>query len=74
MGYFSYKGYSCYYEEYGLGKPLIFLHGNTASSRMFSEIVGEYSSSYKVILMDFLGHGKSDRVSRFQADLWYDEA
>lgn len=34
MAYFKYQGKSIYYEEYGQGEPLIFLHGNTASSKM----------------------------------------
>ena len=34
MAYFKYQGKSIYYEEYGHGEPLIFLHGNTASSKM----------------------------------------
>lgn len=28
MPYFKYKNKSCYYEEIGSGKPLIFLHGD----------------------------------------------
>lgn len=34
MSYFKYRGKSVYYEEYGQGTPLVFLHGNTASSKM----------------------------------------
>ena len=50
------------------------LHGNTASSVMFSGIAEKYSENFKVILIDFLGHGKSDRLADFPADLWFDEA
>ncbi len=74
MPHFTYNGYSCYYEEIGEGKPLLMLHGNTASSVMFTELIGRYSDAYKVILIDFLGHGQSDRLDRFPTDLWYDEA
>lgn len=74
MAYFKYKNKSCYYENYGDGEPLIFLHGNTASSKMFSSLVELFSQSFEVILIDFLGHGKSDRVESFATDLWYDEA
>ena len=72
MAYFKYKNQSCYYEEIGEGRPLLFLHGNTASSKMFSLIIDKYSSDYKVILLDFLGHGKSDRLDKFPIDFWYD--
>lgn len=50
------------------------LHGNTASSVMFREIAAKYAQDYRVILMDFLGCGKSDRVQCWAEDLWYDEA
>ncbi|ELC8442318.1 alpha/beta hydrolase [Clostridium perfringens] len=73
MAYFNYNGLNCYYEEIGEGKPLLMLHGNTASSRMFSLIVEKYSSDYKVILLDFLGHGKSDRLDKFPIDFWYNQ-
>lgn len=73
MVYFTYKGQNCYYDEIGEGKPLLMLHGNTASSKMFSLIVEKYLSDYKVILLDFLGHGKSDRLDKFPRDFWYDQ-
>ena len=74
MSYFSYKDKQCFYKEYGEGEPLIFLHGNMASSKMFEMVLPLYSRHFKVILMDFLGNGKSDRVERFPADLWHSQA
>jgi len=74
MSYFSYNSKKVYYIEIGKGIPLLLLHGNTASSNMFMNVVQEYSSKYKVILIDFLGHGQSDRLKVFPIDLWYDEA
>lgn len=74
MAYFKYKSSNIYYEETGTGIPLLMLHGNTASSAMFSGIAEKYSESFKVILIDFLGHGKSDRLEEFPTDLWFDEA
>jgi pimeloyl-ACP methyl ester carboxylesterase len=74
MPYFKYNDKSCYYEEHGKGMPLLFLHGNTASSKMFSDMVALFAKDYKVVLIDFVGHGKSERVERFSTDLWFDEA
>lgn len=50
------------------------LHGNTASSRMFEFILPLYKDKFHVILIDFLGHGKSDRLEAFPAELWMEEA
>lgn len=73
MSFFSYNGKNVWYEELGSGKPLVLLHGNTASSNMFGGIAGQFAVNHKVVLIDFLGHGHSDRLSCFPADLWYDE-
>ena len=74
MAYFNYHNKNVYYDDYGTGTPLVFLHGNTASSKMFTPILNYFEKNYRIILIDFLGHGKSDRLSEFPMDLWYDEA
>ena len=74
MPFFKYGDKSIFYEEYGTGEPLVFLHGNTASSKMFELLMPLYEENFRCILIDFLGNGKSDRVDRFSPDMWYDEA
>lgn len=74
MPYFKYEHKNVFYEEIGSGKPLFLLHGNTASSAMFTNIIQLYSDRFKVILIDFLGHGKSDRLTEFPVNIWFDEA
>ncbi|MBP1925587.1 pimeloyl-ACP methyl ester carboxylesterase [Sedimentibacter acidaminivorans] len=74
MAYFEYKNKNIYYEENGNGEPLVFLHGNTASSKMFESIIKLYLDKYRVVTIDFLGHGKSQRLEEFPLELWYDEA
>lgn len=74
MAYFRYQGKSVYYEEHGQGKPLIFLHGNTASSKMSGLLMPLYTEKFRCILIDFLGNGQSDRLESFSPDMWYDEA
>ncbi len=39
MAYFKFENQNIYYEEIGTGFPLILLHGNSVSSKMFSGIV-----------------------------------
>ncbi len=74
MAYFKFNNKKIYYEENGNGEPLILLHGNTASSKMFETIIKLYSDEYRVITLDFLGHGKSQRLEEFPLELWFDEA
>lgn len=74
MSYFTFQNKQIYYQELGNGTPLLLLHGNTASSNMFGEIAKAYAVNHKVILIDFLGHGKSQRLDSFPMDLWFFEA
>jgi pimeloyl-ACP methyl ester carboxylesterase len=73
MAYFKYDNHNIYYEEIGNGSPLFLLHGNTASSKMFDDVIALYKD-FQIILVDFLGHGKSDRLTAFPVDLWFSEA
>ncbi len=72
MSYFDYKKHKIYYTEHGNGTPTLLLHGNTASSEMFASIVPLLSEKYHVIAMDFLGCGRSEHVTEWSADLWYE--
>ncbi|MGI6664526.1 MAG: alpha/beta fold hydrolase [Christensenellaceae bacterium] len=74
MAYITFQDKKLYYERMGDGPPLLLLHGNTASSNMFYEIAPAFKDAYEVILIDFLGHGRSDRLAAFPADLWFYEA
>ena len=58
MAYFNYQDKSVFYEEYGQGEPLIFLHGNTASSKMSELLMPLYEENFRCILIDFLGNGQ----------------
>ena len=74
MSFFIYEGRQVYYEERGKGRPLLLLHGNTASSMMLDRAAERYSEHFRTIQIDFLGHGRSDRLDTFPADLWWYEA
>lgn len=73
MAYFDYNGMKVFYTETGSGTPCVFLHGNTASSRMFEYILPLYAASMRVILVDFLGNGRSERIPAFPDELWIDQ-
>ncbi len=74
MSYFNYHNKNIFYQEIGSGTPLIFLHGNTASSKMFEMLLPLYQENFRVILIDFLGNGQSDRMENIPPELWYEEA
>ena len=69
MAYFKYQGKIVFYEVYGQGEPLVFLHGNTASSKMFEFLMPLYTDDFRCILIDFLGNGRSDRLENFSENL-----
>ncbi len=53
------NGLDTYYEAYGDGNPILFLHGGTQSSALWHEYVEDFADSYTVLLVDLLGHGRS---------------
>ena len=74
MSYFKYQSKKIFYKEIGQGRPLIMLHGDTASSRMFEPLLPLYQENFRVILLDFLGNGHSDRVEGVPDNLWVTQA
>ena len=74
MSYFNYQSKKIFYKEIGSGKPLVMLHGDTASSVMFEFLLPLYQENFRVILIDFLGNGKSDRIEAFPENLWITQA
>lgn len=71
MAIFSFENKKVYYKITGHGAPLILLHGNTVSSKMFKGIIKMYAKDFQVIVIDFPGHGKSERLKKFETDFWY---
>ncbi|MCT4545044.1 MAG: alpha/beta hydrolase [Vallitalea sp.] len=70
MAYFKYENINIYYKVYGKGRPLIIIHGDTASSKMFIPELKFYAKSFKVILLDLVGQGKSQRVDKLPLNYW----
>lgn len=50
-----------YYEDRGRGRPVVLIHGLTASRRHFCKQVSVLSKHYRVITYDQRGHGDSGR-------------
>jgi pimeloyl-ACP methyl ester carboxylesterase len=68
MGEFTYEGYRLSYDEYGAGnRPIVLIHGLLMNRRMFQRlgpILAEHGN--RVIALDLLGHGRSDRPEDLQ--------
>ena len=45
----------------GAGEPLALLHGFTGDSSTWQELIAAFSGDFRVIRLDILGHGKSDK-------------
>ena len=63
MPEFDYNGFRISYDEYGAGeRPLILIHGLLMNRRMFDRLAPAIAErGNRVITIDLLGHGRSDR-------------
>lgn len=57
--YLDTRGIKLYYETYGQGEPLILLHINGGSMKLFENQIPFFAKNYKVIAVDSRAHGKS---------------
>lgn len=62
MAYFSVNGKKVYYETHGEGKPLILLNGIMMSTKSWTIFKETFSHQNRLILVDFLDQGQSDKV------------
>jgi pimeloyl-ACP methyl ester carboxylesterase len=57
--YADLRGFRMYYEIYGVGKPMLLIHGNGGSIKDFKNQISYFSKSYNVIAADSRAQGKS---------------
>lgn len=62
MPYTQCNGADLYYEDYGEGQPIVFLHGVMHSLRFFERQLTDLSDTYRTIAFDFRGHGRSEKT------------
>ena len=55
------NGYVIHYLDKGKGRNLVYIHGFLGSSWIYEELVEYFSNKYRVIAIDHLGHGRSDK-------------
>jgi pimeloyl-ACP methyl ester carboxylesterase len=72
-----FRGKQIFYSESGKGKTLVFLHGVTESSKIWDSFGEILSESFRIIVIDLPGHGKSECVDpiltmELQAEVVYE--
>jgi 3-oxoadipate enol-lactonase len=69
------NGVETYYEEYGEGPPIVFLHGAVSDHRLWAEQMQPLTDEYTVIAYDCRGHGRTDGSEHdaYTIDLYADD-
>jgi len=57
--FYDIRGFKMYAEVYGMGKPLLIIHGNGGSINNFIYQIPYFAKSYKVIVADSRAQGRS---------------
>lgn len=58
------KGYDIYYEAYGKGEAIVLLNGIMMSTSSWNSFIDVFSKNNKLVLIDFLDQGKSQKSDR----------
>lgn len=53
------NGIDTYYEEYGDGPPIVFLHGANSDHQLWAEQARPLADEYTVVVYDLRGHGRT---------------
>lgn len=59
--YMTIKGQKIAYVDEGAGRPVVFLHGNPASSYLWRNIIPHVAGTHRAIAPDLIGMGDSDK-------------
>ena len=62
MPYFPFAGRQVFYEDHGQGSPLLLLNGVFMSTTSWEPFVPVFSRQNRLLLLDFLDQGKSDKM------------
>lgn len=63
--YIQLNGQVIYYEKTGEGSPVILVHGNGETHKIFSHLIPELSKRHSVYALDTRGHGQSASVEQY---------
>src|SRR5579872_6364560 len=57
-------GSQIYFEVYGVGEPVVLLHGFSGSSQDWAGVVAEWRGHFQLIVADLRGHGRSSILTK----------
>lgn len=55
------KDVRIYYETFGSGSPIVFVHGGGCSHEFWEQQVFHFADHYRTVAIDLRGHGESDK-------------
>jgi pimeloyl-ACP methyl ester carboxylesterase len=58
------KDVRIYYETFGSGSPIVFVHGGGMSHEFWEQQVYHFADEYQTVALDLRGHGESDKPAR----------
>ena len=58
-----------YYEEYGTGNPIILLHGNQETHKIFDKLIEQLKKKHTVYAIDSRCHGQSENPTEISYNL-----
>ncbi|MEO6993370.1 MAG: alpha/beta hydrolase [Lacunisphaera sp.] len=57
--YYDIRGFKMYCETYGIGRPVLMIHGNGGSIAAFKDNIAYFAAKYRVIVADSRSQGRS---------------
>lgn len=67
MKYAEFKKIKVYYSDNGKGRVIVLLHGFLGSHEIWSEFVKKLSKKFRVIAIDFPGHGQTSSIGYYHS-------
>src|ERR1051325_10465823 len=69
-GYVENDGAQIWYASYGIGSPVLLLHGGLGNSRNWGyQVPALVENGYKAVVIDSRGHGRSTRSEEHTSEL-----
>lgn len=67
MPYAAFKKIKVYYNDSGKGRVIVLLHGFLGSHEIWSEFIKTLSAKFRVIAIDFPGHGETSSIGYYHS-------